>query len=215
MKRRSIMVKVKEMPYSEKYAKVLDQIKAEDDINLTFLRENVGEQAVIELKNAWQEGVKPIPDNASFEEKYKIAYDNWIWKGKNGFSLVRKYLGEDGIVKCIGIAVETEIKRNASPALIILKLMRAVSPGNAFTVVAKQMAYQLQWLGHSTISELSPKRAVYDIPHCHITDYPGADDICEIGCQSLYPKWVAKQFKIEMKFNRQGSRCACTLTPLS
>lgn len=207
-------MKVKEMPYSEKYAKVLEQIKTEEDITLSFLRERVGEPAVVELMNLWQDGVKHIPDNASFEEKYKMAYDNWIWKGKNEFASVRKHTGEDGIEKYISVAVEAEKKRNASPAFIFLRFMRAISPGYAFTVVVKQMAYQLQWLGHSELSEVNPRRATLYVSHCPIIDYPGTEDICRIGCQILTPRFVAEQFKVNMKFNRQGNSCTCTLTPL-
>jgi hypothetical protein len=60
------MVKVKEMPHSEKFAKVLNQIM-EDDINanLTLLRKHVDEQVAAELKNLWQDRVKPVPENAS------------------------------------------------------------------------------------------------------------------------------------------------------
>lgn len=42
------MVKVKEMPYSEKCTKVLDSIKL-DDTTLSFIEKHLGDQAVDKL----------------------------------------------------------------------------------------------------------------------------------------------------------------------
>ena len=91
------MVKVKEMTYSKKYASVLDNIKLDDTFTPSFIEKHLGDQAVDKLQRIWQEGLKPIPEDASVEEKYEIAYGNWIWMGKSNLSFIRKRLGEDGI----------------------------------------------------------------------------------------------------------------------
>jgi hypothetical protein len=54
---------------------------------------NLGEQAAAEIKKTWQKGTNSIPETSSFEEKYEIAYRNWIWLAKNTFSFVRKHMG--------------------------------------------------------------------------------------------------------------------------
>ena len=208
------MVKVKEMPYSEKYAKVMESVKLVESFVLPFIQKHLGDQAVTELKNTWQNGMKPIPEKAPFEEKYEVAYGNWIWSGKNAFSFIRKQMGEDGIKKLERAEVEALIKKNASPALFLLKLIRLFSPGTAFAMTAKQMGYQLQWLSPSSVSEFTKQKVVFNIPRCKILDFPDTEDICFVGCQSTYPKWVAEQFKVEMKFNRQGNSCTSSLAPL-
>ena len=91
------MIKVKEMPYSEKYANVLDDMKLADTFVPYFIQKHLGDQAVAELQRIWRQGIKPIPEDASYEEKYEIAYGNWIWHGKSTFSFIRGQLGEDGI----------------------------------------------------------------------------------------------------------------------
>jgi hypothetical protein len=96
----------------------------------------------------------------------------------------------------------------------MLKVIRAFSPGAAFEMTAKQMGYQLQWLTPFSVPELTRHKAVLNIPRCKILDFPDTEDICLVGCQSTYPKWVAEQFKVEMKFNRQGKSCTGTLAPL-
>ena len=208
------MVKVKEMPYSKKYAKVIDNMKFDETFILPFVQKHLGDQAGAEIRKTWQEGMKPIPSGGSFEEKYEVAYANWIWLAKNIYPFIRKRMGEDGLKKFERAEVEGLIKKNANPALFMLKIIRAFSSGTAFGMTAKQMAYQLQWLTPYSVPELTHTKAVLDIPRCKILDFPDTEDICFVGCQSTYPKWVAEQFKVEMKFNRQGNSCTSTLAPL-
>lgn len=209
------MVKIKEMPPNEKYAMVVDNIKFDESFILPFVQKNVGDQAVAEMKNIWGEGAKPIPEDASPESKYKTAYGNWIWLAKSTYSFIRKRIGQDGIRRFERDEVEALKRKNASPALHLLNFIRLFSPGTAFAMTAKQMSYQLQWLTPYTVPELSKTKAVLDIPRCKILDFSGTEDICAIGCQSTYPMWVADQFKVDMKFKRQGNSCIGTLMPLS
>jgi hypothetical protein len=209
------MANVKEMPYSEKYAKVIDNMKFDESFIFPFVQKHLGDKAVSELKGIWQKGFKPIPEGASFEEKYEVAYGNWIWLAKNIYLFLRKQMGEDGLNKFERAEVDALIKKNASPALLLLKFIRLFSPGTAFAMTSKQMGYQLQWLTPFTMPESTQNKAVLDIPRCKILDFPDIDDICLVGCQRTYPMWVAEQFKVDMKFNRQGNSCTCILTPLS
>ena len=82
------MVKIKEMPYSEKLASVLDSIKLEESFIPSFVRKSLSEKSVDRIREIWSEGIRPIPEDASNEEKYEIAYSNWIWMGSNIFSFV-------------------------------------------------------------------------------------------------------------------------------
>jgi hypothetical protein len=208
------MVKAKEMPFSERYTKVIDNIKFDESFILPFVQKNLGEEAVSELKGIWQKGFKSIPERVPSEEKYEAAYENWIWLAKNIYGFVRKRMGEEGIKKFERTEVEALIKKNASPALLLLNLVRLFSPGTAFVMTAKQMGYQLQWLTPFSIPELNRNKLVLDIPRCKILDFPDTDDICLVGCQSTYPMWVAEQFKVDMKFKRQGNSCTSILAPL-
>ena len=208
------MVNIKEMPYSKKYATVLDTVKLVETFVPPFIQQHLGEEAVAELQSIWQEGIKPIPEDASDEEKYEVAYGNFIWMAKNDISFVRGRMGEEGVEKFKRAEVEALKKENASPALLILKLVRAISPGSAFTMTAKQMAYQMQWIGPFSVSELSRQRIVCNLPSCKMLEYPDAEDLCLIGCQSIYPMWMSEQLKVKMEANRQGNSCTITITPL-
>ena len=210
--RRTTMEKIKKMPYSEKYTIMLDNIN--DTFVPSFVQKHLGDKPVVELQRIWREGVKPIPEDASFEEKYEITYGNWIWMAKSNLNFIRKQLGEDGIEQFKRAEVEALKRKNASPALFLLTLIRALSPGSAFKMTANQMAYQLQWITPFSVSELTRHRVVYNIPRCKILDFPDSEDLCVIGCQSIYPMWVAEQFMVRMTFERQGNSCTCTVTPL-
>ena len=170
------MQEIKTMPYSEKYAIVLDKIKPDDVLISPFIQKHLGEQALIELQKLWQEGVKPIPGDASDEVKYEIAYSNLMWQGKSSLKFIRMHLGEDGVEQYKLAQVEELKRKNASPALIILGLLRAVSPGFAFVMTAKKMAYQFQWITPFSLVELNRDKAVFNIPRCKVIDFPDNED---------------------------------------
>ncbi len=214
MTSREMMVKVKEMPCSEKYAKVTDYIKFEETFILPFVQRQLGDHALAELKNTWQEWKKPIPKDASFEEKYEIAYSNWIWLSKNAFSFIRERMGEDGMRKFERAEIEALKQKNTGPSLLVSKLVRSFSPSTAFAMAAKQMGCQLQVFTPFSVSELTRHKVVFEILRCKILYFPGTKDICFVSCQSSYPMWMAEQFMVDMKCNRHRNSCTITLTPL-
>lgn len=208
------MGKIKEMPYDEKFANVIANMEFDEKFILPLVQTHLGDQGVSALKAIWQEGTKPISEGASFEEKYETAYSNWIWMAKSAYGFVRKEMGEEGVKKFERAEVDGLKRKNAGPALFLLGLIRIFSPGLAFSMATRKMAYQLQWISTLSVSELTRQQAVFNIPHCKIIDFPETEDLCLVGCQSTYPMWVAEQFKAKMGFERQGDSCTCTLAPL-
>ena len=126
------MVTAKEMPFKEKYAKVVDNMKFDESFILPFVKQHIGDQAVNDLKEIWQKGFKPIPEGGSSEEKYETAYGNWIWLAKNIYPFVREQMGEDGLKKFEPAEVEVLIKKNASLALFLLKFIKFFFPVQPF-----------------------------------------------------------------------------------
>ena len=96
------------------------------------------------------------------------------------YKVIREEMGEEGINKFERPNVELRKRENASPALFILGLIRFFSPTSAFNMTARKMAYQLQWLSPFS-SELTDNRAVINIPHCKIHDFPETEDMCLVG----------------------------------
>jgi hypothetical protein len=75
--------------------------------------------------------MQPIPEDASDEAKYEIAYKNWMSGASTAFGFVRERLGEEGIDRMAKTSAEALIRENANPSLIMLRLIRAISPGKA------------------------------------------------------------------------------------
>ncbi|MFC1905659.1 hypothetical protein ACFLXL_02490 [Chloroflexota bacterium] len=160
---------------------VIDNLRYHEISIQTLVGKLFGDQIAAELKMMSQEGIKPVPEVASFEEKYEVAYGNWIWAGKSVYKIIRKHTGEEGIEKFERADVEALKQKNAGPALFLLGFVRLFSPGLAFTMTAGKMAYQLQWLSPYSVSELTKNRAVLNMPRCKILDFPETEDMCLVG----------------------------------
>jgi len=205
------MVEIKEMPYDEKYSNVLSYLKLMDDNVLPFVEKELGAQKVAELRTIWQKGTQTIPEDATYEEKFNIAYGNWVRKCASAFNFVSDNLGENGVEKFKDTAVEAMKRKISSPAMFLLKLMRAISPQTAFRTFAKQMTYQWQVYTPLSISELSGNRLVVHTSHCRVLDYPDSEVCCTVICQEVTARWLEDQFKLKMTANRQGKSCTITI----
>ncbi len=208
------MVEFTKMSTRTKLDYVLKNIKIDYVYIPAFLLKHLGNQGVEELQAIWQQGFRQIPENISAAEKFEIAYSNWIWLAKNTYSFIRRQLGEDGIrqFEC----AEIEMLKGKTPATLMhmLKLVRLLSPGSAFMIVARQLTYQLQWFTPLLVPELTRHRLVVQVPHCKILDFADTDDLCCIGCQSTYSIWMAEQFWMAMQTECHDGGCTKILTRL-
>lgn len=208
------MIDVKKMSGREKYCQVLKCIERDYVYIPSFLKKHLGNRAAIEIRDIWQKGSELVPEDISLETQYRIAYGNWIWIAQNTYSFIRRQLGEAGISQFERAEVEELKQRSSGLSMFIFNLVKLISPGSAFSMIAKQLAYQMQWLTPFSISELSRNRLVIDIPRCKILDFPNSHDLCLIGCQSTYSIWLAEQFRVSMQTELHGAGCTKTVTPL-
>lgn len=208
------MVELKTMPCNDKFNKLLDTMEMEKNFIIPFVSINLGRQALEDLHTIWSTGVNLIPDNASCEDRYEIAYGNWVRMAKNSYHFIRERMGDSGIKQFERAHIDALKKKNAGLSMALLRIMHSVSPGTAFTYMARQIFYEIQWFTPFSLTELSGDRARIDIEKCKILDFPDTNDLCLIGCQNSYPKWVANQLGVMMKYERQNTGCICTLTPV-
>jgi hypothetical protein len=208
------MILVKEMPYHEKYAAVIKNIELYKNIMPQFVAVHLGEDAVDELLEAWQKGIERIPIKATPEEEYAIAYNNWIWMAKTNFRYVRQHLGEEGVRKLEQTQLHAMIQSSKGWPLVMLNLVRLVSPDSAFKMLSDQMSYDLQWLTPYVVTEASPRKLVIEIDRCKILEYDDTEDVC-LACRQVYPSWVVNEFMADMRFERTGYHCTCIIRPLS
>jgi len=207
------MVEIKEMPYDEKYSGVLSYMKLLDDNVLSLVEKELGAQKVAELNTIWHNVTQTIREDATYEEKFNIAYGNWVRKYASAFNFVSENLGENGVEKWKETAVENLKRKSSSPALFLLKLVRAVSPQTAFRTFAKQVSYQMQVFGSLSVSELSGSRLVVR-SHCKVLDYADSEVLCTVGCQEAFPVALKDVFNVKVTFELKGKICTATFAPL-
>jgi hypothetical protein len=207
------MVEIKPMPYSEKYARVLGSIK-HDEYVPAFVEKHLGPAAAAEYRERYDAAMQPIPEGAADEVKYEMAFKNWMSGASTAFGFVRERMGEEGVDQMAKTSAAALQRENANAGLLLLGLIRAISPGKAFEMFAKKTAYELQWTTPYSVDQLTRQKLVISIPHCKILDYPDSEDACRIGCQREYPEWMADQLQVKMEAERRGSSCTLTFSPL-
>jgi len=192
---------------------VLSYMKLLDDNVLSLVEKELGAQKVAELNTIWHNVTQTIREDATYEEKFNIAYGNWVRKYASAFNFVSENLGENGVEKWKETAVENLKRKSSSPALFLLKLVRAVSPQTAFRTFAKQVSYQMQVFGSLSVSELSGSRLVVR-SHCKVLDYADSEVLCTVGCQEAFPVALKDVFNVKVTFELKGKICTATFAPL-
>jgi hypothetical protein len=206
---------VQEMPFEEKYENVNDAIDLFRDFVPSFVKRHLGPQAERELRRRWREYTEVVAIDAPTDQKYERSYANWIAMARVNFELIRDRMGEEGIEKFVEAEAVQLRRQNSGMAVSMLDMIRAFSRPTAFKMMAKKFAYQTQWITSYETTELTNQIAVFEIPACKVLEYPETEDVCKIGCQRVYPRWLADQFKADMRFDRQGNSCTCTARPLN
>jgi hypothetical protein len=210
-----IVVKVKEMPYDEKYKRILDSAKLLETIALPIVKEDIGDKKAAELKSTWQKQSENIPESASVEEKYEVAFHNLLRNFQSAYDVINDKLGERGTEKLINGWVKELERQTGGSSLYLYKFIRAIAPQTAFRTAGKQIAYQFQFVTPYSIPELTGQRMVMDIPSCKFLDVEGCDAPCEVVCQKITPLWLKEQFKIKNSYERkEGKSCIATFTPI-
>ncbi len=99
------MVKIKEMPFKAKYEFCVNGMTALEAFGFPLVKERLGDGKLDELKSMLQKQSKAIPEDASYEVKYEIAYSNWLRNWQSAYDLVRNELGESGTEEFVRRAV--------------------------------------------------------------------------------------------------------------
>ena len=208
------MIAVKEMTYGKKYTAVLDYIRLLDSFVLPLVKKHLGNEGIEQLNIIWQEKLKVIPNDISDKDKFEIAYSNWLWKWANAVKFLKERLGDKGFEEFKLADIEALKRKDSRLKKMILEGIRTISPAFAFSMIERQMAYELQVYSPAEVTELSKERIVFDVQHCKILDYPECIQFCITGCQKIFPEFLAEHLKVKMAIKRHGKSCTITLAPL-
>lgn len=204
----------KEMPFKEKLEGIMSMKKLVEDFTEPLVQEELGKEKLIELQNIWRKEAIPTPPDSSDEQKYEIAYKNFLqqWITANNFMI--KYKGDAGMAKFVSEAV-AGWKRKYSGSAAKLKILWALSPNSAFQKLSNTLAYKLQMFSPFTVSELNEKRMIITVPSCKMLQNRDTSDFCLNACQNVIPAWLESQFNVKMDQNRKGQGCIVTFTPFN
>jgi len=214
-RRRVAMAEVRQLSFEEKYLMARDAEERTRKVIIPFAEEHLGERPIITLKRRWEAAIKLIPRDATPEQQYEIAYENWISTLQTSYDLVREIMGEPGVEELKARQIQAlQEGDGATKVPFFFGLYKALAPGAAFKKSASRLIEQMQWFTPFTVQELNDKRAVLEVARCRILEHERANDICDIACRQVYPSWAANEFGIALRFNRQNGGCIATLEPM-
>ncbi len=178
-----------------------------------FIEEHLDQAALDEYRRMVESCIEPIPEEASPEVKYEIAFRSWMRECSAIYRFVRERMGDEGIEQMALASVEALKREDSRLSLYLLGMIRVLSPGLAFRMVAKQSAYEFQWLTPYSVDELSRQRGVFSIPRCKILDYPDSEDTCRVACQERVPSVAGRAIQGEDGAGSRGEQLYCYAHP--
>jgi hypothetical protein len=205
------MVMFKEMPYNQKLEGILEYKKLVEGFAPQLVNSELGKEKVNELYNLWKKESELVPNDASDQDKYEVAYRNFLqnWLTANRFMTENR--GEDGNKKFMSAAINAWKQMHAGTANK-LRLLGSVSSKTAFRALAEQLAYHLQIFSPFSVSELNENRLVLNLLQCKIMDVRKRNDFCLMACQNIIPAWLEEQFNVRMNLSPQGASCTVIIT---
>jgi hypothetical protein len=200
------------MPYNEKYEGVQTYVDILEDFAPKLVKDQMGETEEEELREIWKKESEPIPKDASDQEKYEIAYSNFMKNWMSAYDFMKTHKGEDGTKRFMQAAIGG-YRRKFSGSAVTLKIYSTVSRKKAFKALSKRLAYSLQVFSPFVVTELDDKRMVLKVSPCKIPKTPRGGDFCALACENIIPVWLERQFNIKMNQTRHGEDCTVVFEP--
>jgi hypothetical protein len=208
------MAEFNQMNFNQKLTSILDFTNIVEQFAPQVVQEQLGEAKLSELRNLWKQGTQPIPTEATDNEKYEVAYRNFIYKWVSANNLMRSNEGETGAAMYMKAAI-SGWKKKYSNSSFMLKIIGILSRKKAFNLLLNRLAYELQVFSPFMIAELNEKRMILNVQKCKITKDKNGADFCVMACQNIIPSWLESQYNLKMSHNRQGENCTITFEPFS
>ena len=208
------MAEFRQMNFNQKLASILSYTNIVEHFAPQVVQRELGEEKLSELRNLWTQSTQTIPAEAPDNEKYEVAYRNFMYKWVSANNLMRSNKGEEGTAIYMKAAI-SGWKKKYSRSSPMLKIIDAFSRKKAFQLLSNRLAYELQAFSPYTITEQKEKRMILDVSPCKIIKDKNGADFCVMACQNIIPSWLQAQYNLKMFSNRQGENCKVTFEPFS
>jgi len=207
------MIEIKQMTFSEKLRNIQRYEKNIRSYTASLVKDKLGEEKLKELEALWKKNSRLIPTDAKDEEKYEVAYKDYLQTYVVGEHFMAKHRGDFGIAEFNRVAINSMRKTGATPSNLLAKTMMAVTPKASFKTIAKELAYRLQVFSPFTIDQLDENQMVIKLNPCKIVS--NSRDFCNVACQNVIRVWLEAQFNIKMISTIQGTNCTIDIAPFN
>jgi hypothetical protein len=207
------MIEIKQMSFGEKLTNIQKYEKNIRSYTRSVVRQELGKEKLDELETLWKKNSKPIPTDAKIEDKYDVAYKNYLQTYVIGEHFMAKYKGDFGVAEFNRAAINSMRKTGTTPSNVIAKTMMAVTPKISFQTIAKELAYRLQVFGPFSVDQLDKNQLVLKLAPCKIAS--NSQEFCKVACQNVIRVWLEAQFNIKMVSTIQGTNCTVKIAPFN
>jgi hypothetical protein len=207
------MIEIRQMTFNEKLRNIQKYEKNIRSYTKSLVKDKLGKERLEELETVWNKNSKTIPSNAKDEEKYEVAYKNYLQTYVIGEHFMAKCQGHFGVAEFNRAAINSMRKTGTTSSNVLAKTMMAVTPKTSFQTIAKELAYRLQVFSPFTVDQLDENQMVLTLTPCKIAS--NSRDFCNAACQNVIRIWLEAQFNINMVSTIQGPNCTVKITPFN
>lgn len=207
------MIEIKQMTFSEKLRNIQRYEKNIRSYTASLVKDKLGEEKLKELEALWKKNSRLIPADAKDEEKYEVAYNNYLQTYVVGEHFMVKHRGDFGIAEFNRVAINSMRKTGATPSNMLAKTMMTFTPKASFKTIAKELAYRLQVFSPFTVEQSDENQMVIKLDPCKIAS--NSRDFCSVACQNVIRVWLEAQFNIKMVSTIQGTSCTVEIAPFN
>ncbi len=207
------MIDIKQMPFAEKLKNIETYQKSIQSYAISLVKDELGKERLEELQALWDKNLRPIPSEGTDEEKYNVAFENYLQTWVIAHDFMARYEGDVGKAKLMRAAINSMKKKASASSTLLAKATRSIAPKTSFQTMAKDLAYRLQVFSSFTVDQLDKNQMILTLTPCKIA--ASSQDFCNVACQNVIRAWLESQFNIKMVSTPEGINCTVKIMPFN
>jgi hypothetical protein len=201
------MNKVKPMPDREKFQHAFDMVRLYQKRVIPFVEEQLGYAAMHELSAVWQAAMMPIREDDSDQEKYKSAYNNWLWMARCSHDYLADLLKQDEVAEYKRLLLQLYKRQQGNPDLAIYRMLKNQ------TALVKAWLYEMQWMTPIELTSGNDEKFICMVHGCKIQQTAGMIRICRVDCRNVGTALARKVYHLNRVTTLNDHGCTISLTP--
>ncbi|MFZ0533558.1 MAG: hypothetical protein WAM09_10280 [Anaerolineales bacterium] len=202
------MNRVKPMPDREKFQHAFDMVRLYQKRVIPFVEEQLGYAAMHELSSVWQAAMMPTREDDSDQEKYKSAYNNWLWMARCSHDYLADLLKQDEVAEYKRLLLQLYKRQQGNPDLAIYRMLKNQ------TALVKAWLYEMQWMTPIELTSSSDAQFICVVHDCKILQTAGTIRICRVDCRNVGTALARTVYHLNRVTTPTNHGCTISLTPL-